>query len=57
MGRLPNRPMLPTIDLGMLEQPSKIWLRSEAHGSICVQEGEPNLRTAVGDPAAAVSPI
>src|SRR5436305_12719929 len=28
---------------GVLEQPSKLWLWSEAHGSICVQEGEPNL--------------
>ena len=32
---------------GLLEQLPKLRLRSEAHGSICVQEGEPNLRRAV----------
>jgi hypothetical protein len=29
---------------GLLEESPKLRLWSEAHGSICVQEGEPNLR-------------
>jgi hypothetical protein len=29
---------------GLLEQLPKLRLGSDAHGSICVQEGEPNLR-------------
>jgi hypothetical protein len=28
---------------GLIEQVPKRWLRSEAHGSICVQEGQPNI--------------
>jgi len=40
---------------GVLKQPPKLRLRSEAHGSIRVQEGEPNLRRAVGDTAGGLS--
>jgi hypothetical protein len=41
--------------LDLLEQPPKLRLWSEAHGSICVQEGEPNLRRTVGDPDGGLS--
>jgi hypothetical protein len=40
---------------GLFEQPAKVRLWSEAHGSIRVQEGEPNLRKAVGDTAGGLS--
>ena len=42
---------------GLLEQLPKLRLGSETHGSICVQEGEPNLRRAVGNTSGGLGPV